>query len=162
MELSLRRIANEPLDLWREGGFFSDIESGMDCLFDEVFGGSCVTYVVPETRGAYSPRIDINETADSINVSAEMPGMSQDDIDVSVHDGMLTISGEKKVLDGEKVLSYHHTERSYGCFSRDISLPGSVDIDKVDAAYKNGVLSIRVPKTQEAIEELRKIPVSTA
>lgn len=102
MELSLRRIENEPLDLWREGEFFSDIESGMDCLFDEVFGGSCVTYVVPETRGAYSPRIDINETADGINVSAEMPGMSQDDIDVSVHDGILTISGEKKVQDGEK------------------------------------------------------------
>ena len=82
MELSLRRIENQPLDLWREGEFFSDIESGMDCLFDEVFGGSCVTYVVPETRGAYSPRIDINETADGINVSAEMPGMSQDNIDV--------------------------------------------------------------------------------
>lgn len=59
-------------------------------------------------------------------------------------------------------MSYHHTERSYGCFSRDISLPGAVDIEKVEAAYKNGVLSIRVPKTQEAIEESRKIPVSTA
>jgi len=162
MELSLRRIENEPLDLWGESEFFSDIESGMDCLLDEVFGGSCVTYVVPETRGGYSPRIDINETADSINVSAEMPGMSQDDIDVSVHDGILTISGEKKVQDGGKVLNYHHTERSYGCFSRDISLPGAVDIDKVEAAYKNGVLSVRVPKTQEALEESRKIPVSTA
>ena len=160
MELSLRRIENEPLDLWGESEFFSDIESGMDCLLDEVFGGSCVTYVVPETRGGYSPRIDINETADSINVSAEMPGMSQDDIDVSVHDGILTISGEKKVQDGGKVLNYHHTERSYGCFSRDISLPGAVDIEKVKAAYKNGVLSIRVPKTQEALKRFSKlIPV---
>ena len=162
MELSLRRIEDRPLDLWRGGGIFSDIESGMDYLFDEVFGGSCVTYVVPETRGVYSPRIDINETADTINVSAEMPGMNQNDIDVSVHDGILTISGEKKVQDGGNVVNYHHTERSYGCFTRDISLPDTVNIDKVEAAYKNGVLSITVPKTREAIAESRKIPVSTA
>jgi HSP20 family protein len=162
MELSLRRIEDRPLDLWRGGGVFSDIESGMDCLFDEVFGGSCVTYVVPETRGVYSPRIDINETADTINVSAEMPGMNQNDIDVSVHDGILTISGEKKVQDGGKVVNYHHTERSYGCFTRDVSLPDTVNIDKMEAAYKNGVLSITVPKTREAIAESRKIPVSTA
>jgi HSP20 family protein len=162
MELSLRRIEDRPLDLWRGGGFFSDIEGGTGCLFDEVFGDSCVTYVVPETRGVYSPRIDINETADSINVSAEMPGMNRNDIDVSVHDGILTISGEKKVQDGEKVVNYHHAERSYGCFTRDISLPDTVNINKVEAAYKNGVLSITVPKTQEAIAESRKIPVSTA
>ncbi len=162
MELSLRRIEDRPLDLWRGGGFFSDIESGMDCLFDEVFGDSCVTYVVPETRGVYSPRIDINETAGSINVSAEMPGMDQNDIDVSIHDGILTISGEKKVQEGEKVMNYYHAERSYGCFTRDISLPDTVDINKVEAGYKNGVLSVRVPKTQEALEESRKIPITTA
>jgi HSP20 family protein len=162
MELSLRRIEDRPLDLCGGGGFFSDIENGMDCLFDEVFGESCVTYVVPETRGVYSPRIDINETTDGVNVSAEMPGMNQNDIDVSVHDGILTISGEKKVQDGGKVMNYHHAERSYGCFTRDISLPDTVDINRVEAAYKNGVLSITVPKTQEAIAESRKIPVSTA
>ena len=162
MELSLRRIEERPLDLWRGGGFFSDLEGSMDCLFDEIFGGSCVTYVVPETRGVYSPRIDINETADSINVSAEMPGMEQKDIDVSVHNGILTISGEKKVQDGGKVMDYLHMERSYGCFSRDISLPDTVETGKVEAKYKNGVLNVTLPKTHQAVEESKKIPISTA
>jgi len=162
MELALRRIEERPLDLWRGGGFVSDIEESMDCLFDEVFGGSCLTYVVPETRGLYSPRIDINETTDSFNVSAEIPGMGENDIDVSVRDGVLTISGEKKVQDGGEVVNYHHAERSYGCFARDITLPDTVDIDKVQVAYRNGVLSIRLPKSQEAIAESRKIPVTTA
>jgi HSP20 family protein len=162
MELALRRTEGRPMDLWRGGGFVADVEETMDCLFDEVFGGSCVTYVVPETRGLYSPRIDISETADSFNIFAEMPGMNGNDIDVSLHEGVLTISGEKKVQDEGRVVNYHHAERSYGCFARDISLPDTVDIGKVEAAYRNGVLPIRLPKNQEAIEESRRIPVTTA
>lgn len=162
MELSLRHIEERPLDLRREGGFLSDVEGSTYCLLDEVFGGSCVTYVVPETRGLYSPRIDIIETADTFNVSAEIPGMNESDIGVSVHRGVLTISGEKKVRDESRVVNYHHTERSYGCFARDISLPDTVDMDKMEATYRNGVLSIRLPKSQETIEESRRIPVSTA
>jgi len=162
MEVALRRIEETPLDLWRGGGLISDVEETMDCLLDEVFGGCCVTYAVPETRGLYSPRIDINETAESFNIFAEMPGMNGNDIDVSVREGVLTISGEKKVQDEGKVVNYHHAERSYGCFARDISLPDTADIDKVEAAYRNGVLSIRLPKCQEAIEESRRIPVTTA
>ncbi len=162
MELSLRRVEERPLDLWREGGFFSDVERGMGCLLDEVSGGSCATYVVPETRGVYSPRIDINETTDSINVSAELPGMDREDIDVSVHEGILTISGEKKVTNEEQVTNYHHMERSYGCFSRDILLPNSVETGKVEALYKNGVLNVTLPKTHQAMEGAKKIPISPA
>ncbi len=162
MELSLRRIENAPLDLRREGGFFSDMERSMDCLLDEVFGGSLTGYVMPETRGMYAPRIDIKETSKGFEIAAEIPGMDREDIDVSVHDGVLTLSGEKKVEKDEKGTNYHHIERSYGCFSRDIALPDTVDADTVEATYKNGVLSICMHKTQAAIEGARKIPVTTA
>jgi HSP20 family protein len=162
MELSLRRIENRPLDLRREGGFFSGFERRMDYLLDEVLGGNLTGYVMPETRGIYAPRIDIKETSDSFQIAAEMPGMDRNDIDVSVHDGVLTLSGEKKVEKDEKVMNYHHIERSYGCFSREISLPDTVETDKVEAAYKNGVLLISLPKTQKAIEGSRKIAVTTA
>jgi len=162
MELALRRIEERPMDLCGGGGLVSGIEETMDCLCDEVFGGSCVTYVVPETRGAYSPRIDVNETADTINVYAEMPGMDQNDIDVSIHDGVLTISGEKKVQNRENVVNYLHLERSYGCFARNISLPQGVEAGRIEVTYRNGVLSVSLPKTQESMEESRRIPVTTA
>jgi HSP20 family protein len=162
MELSLRRIEDTPMDLWREGGSFSDLERSMDYLLDGVFRGSLTGYIVPETRGMYAPRIDIKETLKSFEITAEMPGMDRKDIDVSVHDGVLTLSGEKKVEKDEKVMNYHHVERSYGCFSRDITLPDTVEADTVKATYKNGVLHISMPKNQKAIEASRKIPVTTA
>ena len=162
MELSLRTIENRPMDIWRGGDFFSNFDRRMDCLLDEVFGGSLTGYVAPETRGIYAPRVDIKETSDAFQIFAEMPGMSREDIDVSVHDGILTLSGEKKVEKDDNIMNYHHVERSYGCFSRDISLPDTVETDKVEATYVNGVLKLNLPKTQKAIEGTRKIPVSTA
>jgi HSP20 family protein len=162
MELSLRKIENKPMDFWRGGGLFSDWEWRMDNLLDEVFGGSLTGYVTPETRGAYAPRIDIKETKEGFEVTAEMPGMNREDIDVSVHDGVLTLSGEKKTEKDELVMNYHHVERSYGCFSREIRLPDTVEMEKVEATYKNGVLRICMPKTQKAIEGSRKIPVTVA
>ncbi len=162
MELSLRRYEERPLDLRRETRFFPDFERTMDSLFDEVFGGSLVSYVAPEVRGVFSPSIDIKETGKSVEISAEMPGMSHEDIDVSVHDGMLTISGEKKVEKEEKETSYQHVERSYGCFSRQISLPDTVESGKIEAAFKNGVLTVTLPKTEKAVKQARKVPIATA
>ncbi len=162
MELSLRNVENRPLDIWREDNLFSDFERRMDCLLGEVFGGSLTGYVAPETRGVYAPRIDIKETSDAFQILAEMPGMNREDIDVSVHDGVLTLSGEKKAEKEENVMNYHHVERSYGCFSRDISLPDTVETDKVEATYREGVLKLNLPKTQKAMEGSRKIPVTAA
>jgi HSP20 family protein len=162
MELSLRRYNETPLERRRENRFFTDFERTMDSLFDEVFGGSLVSYVAPEVRGMFSPSIDIKETGNSIEISAEMPGINPENIDVSFHDGMLTISGEKKVEKEEKETDYHHVERSYGCFSRQIVLPDTVESEKVAATYKNGVLSVTLPKTEKAMKEARKVPISVA
>jgi len=97
-----------------------------------------------------------------MKISAEMPGIDEKDIDVSVHDRLLTISGEKKVVKEENELGYHRTERSYGCFSRDIALPDMVETDSIGANFKNGVLTVTLPKTKKAVEQSRKIPVSSA
>ena len=162
MELSLRRYEDMPLDRRRENRFFTDFERRMDSLFDEVFGGSLVSYVAPEVRGMFSPSIDIKETGKNVKITAEMPGMTRDDIGVSVHNGVLTISGEKKVEKEEKETNYHHVERSYGCFSRQIALPDAVEGEKIEAAYKDGVLTVTLPKTEKAIKQSKKVPIATA
>jgi len=162
MEVSLRRAQEMSSRIRREGTSFSDLESRIENLFDRVFGASLVSYVMPETKGMFSPRMDIKETKKDFKIVSEMPGMDLSDIEVTVRDGMLTIKGEKKVEKEEKETDYHHVERSYGCFSRSVSLPGTVDIDKIESAYKNGVLTVRVPKTGKSIEQSRKIPVNPA
>jgi len=164
MTVSLRPIMNvrEPSLLPRESDFFSGFGRGIDSLFDQVFGPSLVTYVVPENRGVFSPRIDIKETKKDFRIVSELPGLDQKDIDVSVHEGMLTISGEKREEKEETEGDYHHVERSFGCFSRSISLPGSVDVDKVKPVFKNGVLTITLPKNEKFIKEMKKIPITTS
>jgi HSP20 family protein len=163
MELSLRRHGETlPSRILREESSLFDFDRKMEDLFDQVFGTSLVSYVMPETRGIFSPRTDIKETKKAIRIVSEMPGMESKDIDVSVHKGILTITGEKKVEKEEKETDYHHVERSYGCFSRSISLPDTVDTDHVESTYKNGVLTIMIPKTEKAMAEVRKIPVTPA
>ena len=162
MATSLRLREERPLDFWGGNRFFSHMGTGIDRLFDDFFGGSLLRQILPEGRDMYSPSIDIKETKDAVKIAAEMPGIDEKDIDVSVHDGLLTISGEKKVLKEENELGYHHIERSYGCFSRDIPLPDTVETDNIGANFKNGLLTVTLPKTQKAIEQSRKIPVSSA
>lgn len=90
-------------------------------------------------------------SADSENeivVKAEVPGCKAEDIDISVHGNTLTISGEKKAEEEKKEKGYYHLERSYGSFRRELSLPGDVDPDKVEASCKNGVLTVTLPKSE--------------
>ena len=162
MTVSLRpmRDVREPSLLRRED-LFSGFERRIDNLFDQVFGPSLVTYVMPETRGVFTPRIDIKETKKDFRIVSELPGLDQKDIDVSVHDHRLTISGEKREEKEETGSDYYHVERSFGHFSRGISLPDTVMIDKVKSVFKNGVLTITLPKNEKMIEEPKKIPITT-
>lgn len=100
--------------------------------------------------GTWMPAVDIRETDDALLVYAELPGIDKKDIHVDVHDGVLTISGERKYEKDVKEENVHRTERAYGRFSRSFSLPRTVDADKVDAKLKDGVLEIRLPKTESA------------
>lgn len=113
------------------------------------------------TFGA-TPSVDIVEKDDSYKVSVELPGMTTGDIDVKFADGMLTISGEKEEDKQEKKKDYFLSERRYGSFKRSFRVAEGVDADKIEATFKNGVLTVTLPKTAEARKKTKTIPVKTA
>jgi HSP20 family protein len=100
--------------------------------------------------GEWAPSMDISETKDSVVVKIEVPGMDQKDIEVSLQENRLTVKGEKKQEKEEKDERYHRVERSYGAFTRSVRLPVGVDAGKVLAAFKNGLLTVTLPKTPAA------------
>jgi HSP20 family protein len=110
--------------------------------------------------GAWEPRVDVAETKDAVTVKAEVPGVDQKDVTVSLADGMLTIKGEKEEEKEEKDKQYHRVERSYGAFARLLRLPAAVDASKATATFKDGVITISLPKAPEA--KGTTIPVKAA
>ena len=118
----------------------------MNRLFDEFFGRSfgLAPMWSEESIFTFSPRVDVVETDREIKVSAELPGMDEEDIELRLDNNILTIRGEKKQEKGE---NYYRSERVYGTFQRAIRLPAEVDADKAEAVFKNGVLTVRLPKT---------------
>jgi HSP20 family protein len=129
-----------------ERGSLARLHEEMDDLFKSFFE----PWEMPVWGHRYWPVIDIGETDDAFMVKAEVPGCKAEDIDISVHGNMLTISGEKKQESQEKEKGYYHIERSYGSFRRDLNLASDVDPGKIEAMCKDGVLSIKLPKTEKA------------
>lgn len=109
--------------------------------------------------GSFNPRIDVVDSEKEICIKAELPGMDEKDIDVSLSRGVLSIRGEKKEEKEDKGKDYYKMERSYGSFSRSIQLPTEVDESNITANFKNGVLNVTLPKTAKAVEETKKISV---
>ena len=105
------------------------------------------------------PSLDVSETKGDLVVKAELPGIDPKDIDISLNEGILIIKGEKKQEKEEKEEGYHLIERSYGSFTRLIRLPREVQNEKINASYKNGVLKITLPKSEEAKKKEIKIKV---
>jgi len=113
------------------------------------------------TSGSWIPPVDIFQNGDKeVVLKAELPDMSQDDIDITVDNGTLTIRGEKKLDSEVKEEQFHRIERRYGSFSRSFSLPRTVDATKVAAEYKNGVLIVRLPLREEAKPRQVKVEVA--
>ena len=96
------------------------------------------------------PAVEISEEKDQVIVKAEIPGLKKEDLQVNLSNSLLTIRGERKQEEEKKGKGYYYSERSYGSFSRSIQLPAEVRSDKVSASFKDGVLEIRLPKTEEA------------
>jgi HSP20 family protein len=145
---------------FRELGPFKDFERmrrEMDRLWDSFFEGGLRKRT--EGAGEWLPSLDVAETKNEIVVKAEVAGMDPKDIDISLSDGVLTIKGEKKQEKEEKEADYHLTERSYGSFTRLVQLPKEVQSDKISASYKNGILKITLPKSEEAKKKEIKIKV---
>lgn len=128
----------------------------MDKLWSRFFGER--PFMEPFGK-EWAPSLDVSETKDNIVVKAEVPGMDGKDIDISLSGGVLTLKGEKKQEKEEKDENYYFSERSYGAFSRSIKLSQEVQTDKIKASYKNGVLTITLPKSEEAKAKEVKIKV---
>jgi HSP20 family protein len=103
------------------------------------------------TRGAWVPAVDIFENGNhELVLKAELPDLSREDIDLRVENNTLTISGEKKMDDAVKQQQYHRIERTFGSFSRTFTLPPTVDANRINAEYRNGVLTVTLPLREEA------------
>lgn len=127
----------------------------MNRLFDDIFRGFSASNA---GRGmAARPSIEVNETDKEVQVCAEVPGMSENDIDLTIEDGVLTLRGEKKSETEDRDRGY--SERYYGRFERRIALPSGVDEAKAGARFENGVLTVTLPKSPEA-ERGRRIPIN--
>ena len=125
---------------------FDQLRQEMDALFNR-FGGSPVSS--GEWQGLF-PAVNLYETADAYVLTAELPGVEPDDIDVSVQGSTVMLSGERKIdYDPQKGASLHRRERQAGSFRRAFQLPAAIDVDKVEAGHRNGVLMLRLPKTPE-------------
>lgn len=107
------------------------------------------------------PSLDLYEEKDQIVVKAELPGMTKDDIQVSIADNILTIRGEKRKEEEDSGKDYYHAERVYGAFVRNLTLPAEINPEKVQALFKNGVLEIRMPKSEEAKKRAINVKVQS-
>jgi HSP20 family protein len=116
-------------------------------------------WLATKNGGQWLPKVDITEEKDRIIVKADLPGLKQEDIGVEVSEGVLTIKGERKHEAETKDAKTYRVERSYGSFLRSFSLPDGVDAAKVNAAYKNGVLEVTLPKLAEAKAKQVKVDV---
>ena len=112
--------------------------------------------------GEQTPRSDVVETADGVEVTVELPGMEQNDVEVSLTGDTLTIKGEKKVERQDEKKGYYVSERAYGSVYRTIPLPSGVDTEKADASFKNGVLTVKIPHSPEARAKVKRIDVQAA
>lgn len=136
----------------------------MDRLFEELARGGAGRSLLPQLWGSDQvvPEIDETEDDKAFYVSIELPGMDQEDVDITLSGRLLTIRGEKKQEEEQKDKDYYRSERSYGAFRRTLELPGEVDKSKIDASFKKGILRVELPKTKEAQEKVKHISVKAA
>jgi HSP20 family protein len=142
---------------------FGTLRSEMDRLFDSFMGGMPTfpsMFGSGGSRGfALTPSMDVKETDKEIVVETELPGLDEKDISLTVQNGILTIQGEKKLEYYEEKENYHVMERRYGSFQRSLRLPDTVDDNKIDARFANGVLKVTMSKRPELTGEQRKIEI---
>ena len=136
------------------------LHNDIDRLFDDFFRGFDLA-PFGESFSNFSPSIDVKETDHNYQVTAELPGLDENDIEVTLDHNSLTISGEKKHETEDKGQNYYRMERSYGSFQRSISLPPGIKSDQIDASFNKGILTITLPKTAEAQKHVKHIPVKS-
>jgi len=142
---------------------FRELEEVSERL-NRAFGRSGLARTTEDKGGFitfdWAPSVDIAETPEAFEIKAELPDVKKEDVRVTVEEGQLRISGERKQEKEERGKKYHRVERSYGSFMRSFSLPENVDDSKLSAEYKDGVLNVRLPKTEKAKPKAIAVKVS--
>ena len=143
---------------------FQSFRTEMDRLFDSFLGGmpSLTGFRQGFTEAQMTPTLDVKENEKEIIVKADLPGMVEKDINLTIHNGVLSLRGEKKSEHTDQRENYHVMERSYGSFQRSIRLPETIDEDKAEARFDKGVLTITLPKRPEMISTQKKIEIKGA
>jgi HSP20 family protein len=143
----LTRWQRPELATWSGYGRLTDLRDEISRLFETPLAGLART---SQVLSGWTPALDLYEDKDNIYLKAELPGMKREDIDVSLHEGTLSISGERKGQSEHQEAEVHRAERFFGRFQRTVVLQTPVAADKVKAQYKDGILTVTLPKTEEA------------
>jgi HSP20 family protein len=153
----LTRSQRPDLSVWPTFGRLFGLRNDIDRLFEsplfELPAGS-------QLLSVWNPAVDLYEDKDNVIVKAELPGMKKEEIEVSLHDGVLTLSGERKSEEKFENAETYRAERYVGRFQRSLTLPSPVSADKVKAQYKDGILTVTLPKTEEAKPKQIEVNVS--
>jgi HSP20 family protein len=143
-----------------------DLRNEIDTLFDRFFSGSLLgpfagLEAQPLRRrfGGIMPKVDVSESDGEIQIVAELPGLKQDDVNLSLEDDVLTLRGETQDSHEEKEKHYHLTERNYGRFERSFQLPETVDRERISAKFENGLLTVILPKSPKAKPSTKRIEI---
>lgn len=138
-------MADKKMRKWEPFRELVSLRDDMDRFFKSFFGSS-----LEEVEGFWAPVIDIEEDNDNYYVRAEIPGIKKEDVKISVRGNAISVSGERKQESETKNKTFHRVERSYGRFRRTVTLPSEIDADTVKATYKDGILTITLPKPESA------------
>ncbi len=149
------------LTRWNPARESANLQRRMERLFDEMVGqGLWRNGDDQSLRGAWAPAINIMEKDDSMLITADLPGLNPEDVEVTVEQGVLNIRGERKFEEASEGETYHRVERHYGVFERTFTLPNSIDTDRIEAKFENGVMVLTLPKREESKPRSVKIEVS--
>lgn len=150
------------LTRWEPINDISNLSQRMDRMFEELMGRGLRRLAEDDrVRGSWSPAVNILEKKDAIVITADLPGLKAEDVDVTVDNGVLTIRGERRLEEASEGETYHRVERVYGAFERTFTLPNSVDVNRIDAKFRNGEMVVTLPKREESKPRAVKVAVES-
>ena len=153
-QVPVRREQSQPLQ---------SLQNDINRAFDSLWRGVDLPWASPSSAWSISmPSVDVSESDKEIEVTAELPGIDEKDIDISLAEGVLTIRGEKKSEVEKKEKDYYLQERTFGSIERVVPLPDTIDLDSANATFKNGVLTVKLAKKPEAAAATKRITVRRA
>jgi HSP20 family protein len=155
--ISLTRLQRPELGVWPGFGRLTNFRDEIARLFEAPFAELART---SQILSGWTPALDVYEDKDNVYVRAELPGMKREEISLTLHDGSLSISGERKSEDKFKNAEVFRSERFFGRFQRTVTVPTPVQADKVNAQYKDGILTVTLPKAEEAKPKQIEVKVS--